>query len=148
MQLHLDGSNQIRAPQEKVYSLLTESAFIAKTLPDAEEVKVLDSSSLEAKIKLRIAVVSSSMKLKMTIGKTAPPTKATLTAEGSGSGSNMKIASVFELEGSSPTTMKWSADAEITGVMSGIGSTLLKGFATKKVAEIFEGITKAVESAS
>ena len=42
--------------------------------------------------------------------------------------------------------MAWSADAEIGGVMAGIGSTLLKGFATKKVAEIFSGIIKAVEA--
>jgi len=40
---------------------------------------------------------------------------------------------VFDLSGDSPVTMKWSADAEITGVMAGLGSTLLKGFATKKV---------------
>ncbi len=30
----------------------------------------------------------------------------------------------------------------------GIGSAIIKGFATKKVAEIFLGITKAVEGAS
>jgi carbon monoxide dehydrogenase subunit G len=44
--------------------------------------------------------------------------------------------------------MKWVADAEITGVMAGIGSSILKGFAEKKVKEIFEGIKKAMEQAS
>jgi uncharacterized protein len=148
MQLHLEGSNSINSPREKVYSLLTDPNFIARTLPDAEEVRVIDGSSLEAKIKLRIAVVSAALKMKMTISKTEPPAKAALNAEGAGSGSNMKIASRFDLTGDSPTTMSWSADAEITGVMAGIGSTLLKGFATKKVAEIFSGITKAIEASS
>ncbi len=148
MQLHLDGSNAINAPRSKVYALLTDSAFIARTLPDAEDVRVIDPQSLEAKIKLRVAVVSASMKVKLTIAKTEPTTKATLVAEGTGSGSSMKITSVFDLAGDGPTTMGWSADAEITGVMAGLGSSLLKGFATKKVAEIFEGITSAVEAAS
>jgi uncharacterized protein len=148
MQLHLDGSNSIRAPRDRVYSLLTDPDFVAKTLPDAEDVHVLDDSSLEAKIKLRVAVVSSTLRIKMTIVKTDPPSKAELVAEGSGSGSSMKITSVFSLEGDAPTTMKWSAEAEITGVMAGIGSSLLKGFATKKVGEIFSGITKAVEGAA
>ncbi|MDG7014199.1 MAG: hypothetical protein JRN11_02200 [Nitrososphaerota archaeon] len=148
MQLHLDGSNVIRSPQNKVYALLTDAYFIAKTLPDADDVHVLDAQSLEARIKLRVAVVSSAMKVKMTISKTAPISKATLVAEGTGSGSSMRITSVFELSGDAPTSMRWSADAEITGVMAGLGSSLLKGFATKKVAEIFEGITKAVEAAS
>jgi carbon monoxide dehydrogenase subunit G len=146
MQLHLDGTNSMNAPKERVYSLLTDPNFLAKTLPDAEDVKVIDGDSLEAKVKLRIAVVSSSMKMRMTVAERSPPSRASLLAEGSGSGSSMKIASVFNLDGDNPTKMSWSADAEISGVMAGIGSTLLKGFATKKVAEIFSGITKAVEA--
>ncbi|MDE1853780.1 MAG: carbon monoxide dehydrogenase subunit G [Thaumarchaeota archaeon] len=148
MQLHLEGSNSMKAPKEKVYSLLTDPEFIAKTLPDAEDVNVIDGSSLEAKLKLRVAVVSSTMKMKLTIVRTAPPSKATLVAEGAGSGSSLKITSIFDLSGDAPTNMTWTADAEITGLMAGIGSSLLKGFATKKVAEIFSGITRAVESAS
>jgi carbon monoxide dehydrogenase subunit G len=148
MQLHLDGSNIIRSPQNKVYALLTDAHFIAKALPDANDVHVLDAQSLEATIKLRVAVVSSAMKVKMTIARTVPTSKATLVAEGTGSGSSMKVTSLFELSGDAPTSMHWSADAEITGVMAGLGSSLLKGFAAKKVAEIFEGITKAVEAAS
>ncbi len=146
MQLHLDGSDTIGAPRERVYSLLTDPNFLAKSLPDAEDVKVIDGSSLEAKLKLRIAIVSSSIKMKMTVNKVEPPVKASLLAEGTGSGSSLKISSVFTLAGDAETAMSWSADAEITGVMAGLGSSLLKGFATKKVAEIFGDITKAVEN--
>ncbi|HUI23482.1 MAG TPA: carbon monoxide dehydrogenase subunit G [Nitrososphaerales archaeon] len=148
MQLHLEGSNTIDAGRERVYSLLTDPNFIAKTLPDAEDVRVLDGSNLEATIKLRVAVVSAKIVMRMTVDRTQPPATATLVAEGRGSGSTMKISSVFTLSGDSTTTMAWSADTEIGGVMAGLGSTLLRGFATKKVAEIFEGITKAIEGAS
>ncbi len=83
---------------------------------------------------------------KMTVAEKVPPTWAKLVAEGSGSGSSMKLTSVFTLDGDNPTTMSWSADAEIGGVMAGLGSTVLRGFATRKVAEIFEGITRAVDA--
>ncbi|HXY56563.1 MAG TPA: SRPBCC domain-containing protein [Nitrososphaerales archaeon] len=148
MQLHLEGTNSIASPRENVYSLLTDPGFISKSLPDAEEVRVLDATSLEARMKLRIAVVSTALKMKMTIEKTAPPSKATLLAEGAGSGSALKIRSAFELSGDATTNIAWAADAEITGVMAGIGSTLLRGFAAKKVAEIFSDITRAIEAAS
>ncbi len=146
MQVHLEGSNPMKASRATVFNLLTDPNFLAKTLPDAEDVHVLDGSSLEAKLKFRVAVVSSKLKVKMTVTQKEAPSKATLVAEGSGSGSNMKITSVFTLEGENPTTMKWSADADIGGVMAGLGSTVLRGFATKKVGEIFEGITRAVEA--
>ena len=148
MQLHLEGSNEINSPKQRVYSLLTDPSFVSRTLPDAEEVRVLDGASLEAKLKLKVAVVSATMKMKMTIEKTSPPDKASLVAEGAGSGSTMKIRSTFDLSGDAPTTMAWAADAEITGIMAGMGSSLLKGFANKKVAELFSGISKAVEESA
>ncbi len=145
MQLHLEGSNSLNAPRDRVYELLTDPNFIAKNLPDSEDVRVVDDKSLEGRMKLRIGVVSTAMKMKMSVERTSPPGKAVLTAEGTGSGSNLKINSIFELSGGSPTTMTWSADAEIGGVMAGIGASLLKGFAAKKVAEIFAHITEAIE---
>ncbi len=147
MQLHLEGSNAIGTTRDRAYSLLTDPNFITRALPDSEDVRVIDGSTVEAKVKLRVAVVSASLRIKMTLERTSPPSSATLTAEGSGSGSSLRLKSVFTLSGDSPTTMAWTADAEIQGVMAGIGSSLLKGFSTKKVAEIFAGITKAIEAA-
>ncbi len=147
MQLHLDGSNVIKADRQTVFGRLTSPEFLAKSLPDAEDVKVVGTDQVEAKMKVRIAVVTSTLAVKMTIAEKTPPSKAKLIAVASGSGSAMTINSVFELSDGTPTTMSWSADAEITGVMAGLGSTLLRGFATKKVGEIFAGITKAIEGA-
>ena len=146
MQVHLEGSTIINAPRASVFGLLTDTKFLAETLPDAEDVRVLDDRNLEAKLKVRVALVSTSLRAKMTLTEVEPPAKARLAAVAAGSGSNISIESAFELTGDSPTTMKWSADADITGVMAGLGSTLLKGFATKKVAEIFSGITRAIEA--
>jgi uncharacterized protein len=138
----------MNSKRETVFELLTDPNFLAKTLPDAEDVRVIDGSSLEARLKLRVAVVSSKLNVKMTVTDKESPSKATLLAEGSGSGSSMKITSVFNLEGDNPTSMNWVADAEIGGVMAGLGSTVLRGFATKKVAEIFAGITQAIEKST
>jgi carbon monoxide dehydrogenase subunit G len=145
LQLHLDGSREIRAERRTVFERLTTPAFLAKSLPDAEDVHVVGNDRLEAKMKMRIAVVSSTLSVKMTITEMVPESRAKLLAVASGSGSVMTINSVFELKGEMPTTMEWSADAEITGVMSGLGSTFLKTYAAKKVSEIFDGITKSIE---
>jgi carbon monoxide dehydrogenase subunit G len=148
MQLHLEGSEDLNLPRERVYQLLTDSSFISKSLPDAEETKVIDDSNLEAKMKIGISFLTTRMAVKMKIADRVPSQHARLYVEGAGTGSNMKITSDFDLEGETATKMKWVADAEITGVMAGIGSSILKGFAEKKVKEIFEGIKKAMVQAS
>ena len=83
----------------------------------------------------------------MKIADKVPPRHARLLVEGNGSGSGLKITSDLDLEGETTTSMKWVADAEITGVMAGIGSSILKRFAEKKVKEIFDQIRKAMEQA-
>ncbi len=149
MQLHLDGSTIINAKRERVFQLLTDPKFIATTLPDAVEVAVLDRESLEAKMKVKVALISSNIKVTLRVTDRVPPSRARLLVEGSGSGSNLKISSTFSLEGDGSTTrMSWVADAEITGLMAGLGSIVLRGFAEKKVGEIFAGITKGIEGAS
>ena len=147
MQLHLKGSSVINAKRERVYQLLTDPKFIATTLPDAVEVAVLDMDSLEAKMKVKIALISSNIKIRLRVTERVPPSRARLLAEGSGSGSSLKISSTFSLEGDGTTTtrLSWVADAEITGLMAGLGSIVLRGFAEKKVGEIFAGITKGIE---
>ena len=145
MELHLNGSNTINAPRQAVFQRLTDAGFLAKALPDSDEVRVVDGSTLEAKLKVRVAVVSSSLRVRMTVTNKVPPERATLQVDGSGSGSTLKITSNFTLVGDSPTKMDWTADADLSGVMAGLGSTLLKTFAAKKVDEIFSGITKAIE---
>jgi len=147
MQLHLEGAEDLALTRDRVFQLLTDSSFIAKSLPDAQETKVIDDSSLEARMKIGISFLTTNMNVKMKIVDKVPPQHARLLVDGVGSGSNMKITSDFDLEGDATTKMRWAADAEITGVMAGIGSSILKGFAEKKVKEIFEGIKKAMEQA-
>jgi carbon monoxide dehydrogenase subunit G len=148
VQLHLEGAEDLNMPRERAFQLLTDSSFLARSMPDAQETKVIDDSNLEAKMKIGISFLTTHMAIKMKIADKVPPRHARLLVEGSGSGSNMKITSDFDLEGEGTTKMKWVADAEITGVMAGIGSSILKGFAEKKVKEIFDQIKKAMEQAA
>jgi uncharacterized protein len=148
MHLHLEGSNELKAEPETAYQRLTNLSVMANAIPDSEDVRIIDGDTAETTVKLRIALVSTKLKMKVKISEKRPPSHAELSAEGSGSGSHVKIHSTFDLEkmpGGSGTKMTWAADSEITGIMAGIGSVMLKGFAEKRVAEIFEAIGLAVE---
>lgn len=148
MKLHLEGTTKINADKEQAFNMMTDTKFLSKSIPDAEEVKVIDDSTIEARLRLRLALVSTSLKIKMMIEKIQPPSRAALMIDGSGSGSTVKIRSELQLEGDKPTSIKWSADAEIYGLIAGIGSSILQGFAEKKVSEIFDKITKSIEQGS
>jgi uncharacterized protein len=148
VQLHLEGAEDLDLERERVFELLTDSGFIAKALPDAQETRVIDVDNIEAKMKIGMSFLTTNMAVKLRLADRVPPSHARIYAEGSGSGSIMRITSDIDLEGDAATKLKWSADAEITGIMAGIGSSILKGFAEKKVTEIFAGIRDAMVRAN
>jgi len=147
MQIHLEGTEILNLQRERVFGLLTDARFLAESLPDAQEARVMDDGSVEAKMRIGISFLTTTMATKLRIEDVFQPHRARLLVEGSGSGSSIRITSEFELEGENPTKMRWVADAEISGVMAGMGSGVMKGFAQKKVAEIFRDIKKAMEKA-
>ena len=59
-------------------------AFIAKSLPDAQETKVIDDSNLEARMKIGISFLTTNMNVKMKIADKVPPQHARLLVEGDG----------------------------------------------------------------
>ncbi len=148
MQLHLEGSEELGISRERVYQLLTNPDFIARSLPDAQEIKVQSDGTVEARIKVGVSFVTANMQVRLKITDKVVNQHARLMAEGSGSGSTMKITSDFDLDGDKPTRMKWKADADISGLMAGMGSSILKGFSDRKVREIFDGIKRAMEAQS
>ncbi len=148
MQLHLEGSSELKQDLETAYNRLTNLEVMARALPDAEDIKVIDSDTAEATVKLKLAVVSTRLRMRVKISGRRPPSHAELSAEGSGSGNRVKIFSTFDLERAGTehrTKMTWSANAEINGLMAGIGSMMLKGFAEKRMDEMFDAIGIAVE---
>ena len=87
MQLHLEGSEDLNLPRERVYQLLTDSSFLAKSMPDAQETKVIDDSNLEAKMKIGISFLTTQMAVKMKIADKVPLSArqaATWTGPGAG----------------------------------------------------------------
>ncbi len=144
MRLHLQGSEELALPRERVFLLLSDSSFLAKSLPDVREAKVIDESNIEAKMRVGVSFLNADMAVRMRIEDRRRPEHARLYAEAAGSGTNMKITSDFDLQGDVPTKMKWVSEVEITGVMAGVGSSVLNGFAEKKVKEVFGSLKNAM----
>jgi len=117
------------------------------TIPDLQSSKILDKDHFEAKIKVGISVVRGTVDMKFEIRDKTGGNHAKLIGDGSGAGSKMHIESVLDLSpDGSGTKMGWSADADLGGLMAGIGSQILKGQSEKQVAQIFANIKAKLES--
>ena len=147
MKFHLEGSVSISATPEKTYAALSDPQFMISTIPDLQSSRIIDQNHFEAKIKVGISVVKGTVDMKFHLMDQEGRKHAKLVGEGSGAGSKMHIESTLDLspEGVG-TKMAWSADADLSGLMAGIGSQILKGQSEKQVSQIFSNIKSKLES--
>ena len=150
MKFHLDGIVTIKASPEKTFSSLSNPAFMISTIPDLQSSKIIDQDHFEAKIKIGISVVKGTVDMKFQLSDKTGENHAKLTGDGSGAGSKMHIESLLDLspDGTGGTRMTWSADADLGGLIAGIGSQILKGQSERQVNQIFSNIKSRLESNS
>lgn len=147
MKFHLDGKIRINATADTTFASLSDPEFMASCIPDMQSYNVIDKNSFVAKVKVGIGIVRGTVEMKFDLREKQPPSHAKLVGDGSGAGSKMHIESVFDLtsEGNS-TEMSWAADADLSGLIAGIGGSILKGQSEKQVVQIFQNVRSKLES--
>jgi carbon monoxide dehydrogenase subunit G len=147
MKFHLDGNITINSPLDKVYSSLTDPNFMVTCIPDLQSHEVLDHENFKARIRIGIALVRGTVDMKLRLEDKRPPSHAKLVGDGSGAGSRMHIESVFDLKANGDITdMIWTAESDLSGLIAGIGGSVLKGQSEKQVSQIFSNIKSKLES--
>lgn len=144
--MHLEGSFQVDASQEKVYAFLCDPNRISRCIPDIESLEVVSQDQFKARVKVGVALVRGTITLTGKIVDKVSPKHARLVAEGSGIGSSLRLESIFDLSSTTDnhTSMRWSADTEIGGLIAGIGAKLLQKNAEKQVAVVFDKMKVAL----
>lgn len=147
MKFHLDGVLVIKTSPEKIFASLSDPQFMISTIPDLQSSKVIDQEHFEAKIKIGISIVRGTVDMKFELRDKSGGNHAKLVGDGSGAGSKMHIESTLDLSPENEgTKMAWSADADISGLMAGIGSQMLKAQSEKQVSQIFSNIKEKLET--
>jgi carbon monoxide dehydrogenase subunit G len=149
MKFHLEGAVSIKATPEKTFESLLDPSFMISTIPDLQSSKIIDQDHFEAKIKVGISIVRGTVDMKFELKDKTGGNHARLVGDGSGAGSRTHIDSTFDLspEGGG-TRMAWAADADLGGLIAGIGSSILKSQSEKQVSQIFSNIKAKLESTS
>jgi uncharacterized protein len=147
LKFHLDGKYTIQAPPDKVFSSLSNPEFMVSCIPDLQSHTIVDQDHFNAKVKVGIGLVRGSVEMKFAMSEKTAPKHAKLVGDGSGAGSKMHIESTLDLipEGSG-TSLSWAADADLSGLMAGIGGPVLKSQSEKQVNQIFTNIKSKLES--
>lgn len=148
MKIAFQGQLDVKASAQRVYKILVDPKLIGSALPDVEQLRQISEDEFEAKVKVGVAFIKGSLDVRGKIVDKKEPEAATLVTEGKGLGSTVKIQAAFSLsEQGEMTRMKWNAEADISGLLTGPGERLIRAQADKVIQTILTKIKEEAEKA-
>lgn len=147
--MNVKGSTTIAAPQEKVFTYLTNPEFVSQCAPGLESIEVVEEGK---KFKGIVSVGLGNLKVRfsgdMEFTEISAPDRATLKAHGAAPGSAVDATATMVLSdaGDGVTQLDWSADINVLGTIAALASRMMGSVTQKLTGEFFACAKKQIET--
>jgi carbon monoxide dehydrogenase subunit G len=150
MSMTMNGSVELGAPRERVWSELNSPERLKGCIPGCEELIVVSNDEYRAKVKLKVGPITARFSGRITISDRDPPSGYRISGEGEGgiAGFAKGHASVRLVEGGNQTTLRYEVEAQVGGKLAQLGQRLLNGTAKKLADEFFANFARLVSTES
>ena len=137
MEMH--GERRIPAPRQEVWARLNDPDTLKECIPGCQSVEKVSDTEFTAKVRAKVGPVSANFAGKVTLTDLEPPTRYTITGEGTGgvAGFAKGSATVELAEDGDETVMRYGAQGQVGGKLAQIGSRLIDATARKMADEFF-----------
>jgi carbon monoxide dehydrogenase subunit G len=145
--MHFEGSVDIAAPRDRVWSFVTDPDQVGQCGPGVESIEVVDDTHFKATAKVGIGFISARFNVNMEFAEMTPPDDATIKAHGQAPGSAVDAVAHMRLSdsGEAATRMDWSADVNLSGTLASVGARLIEGTANKMIGQTFDCMKSKLE---
>jgi len=137
--MKIEGSSDIPAPRDRVWSAFLDPAVISTAIPGCEKLEALGNDEFKATLKIGVAAVKGTFEGRVKLSDKKPPESYRLSADGSGGPGFVKadtLITLTEIDGG--TRVSYSADVQVGGLVAGVGQRMLGGV-SKMMADQFFG---------
>ena len=145
--MKLEGNYKFKAPQEKVWEVLTNPRHLENAIPGCETLAELEPGKYDATLKIGIAAVKGTYKGVAQVADPQPPERYRLIVEGGGSPGFVKGEALIELSHQNQTTIvTYSGEGQVGGLIAGVGQRLISGIAKMMRGQFFKQIGKELKT--
>ena len=141
--MEFSGTVEIPASRARVFAFVTDPDKVGACGPGVESIEVIDAAHFKAKAKVGVGFITARFVVDLEIAEQQPPDMAVIKAHGQAPGSAVDAVGRMTLtDGAEPnsTTMAWSADVNLSGMLASVGARMVEGTANKMIGQTFDCI--------
>lgn len=143
--MKLNGSYQIPAPPDRVFTAVTDPAVLCRCIEGCESLTRQEDGSYVARLRVGLGSIKGTYSGTARMTDVKPPESYTLEVKGRGAGGFVNGTARMHLvaEGAS-TTLTCDADVAVGGVIAAVGSRLIEVAAKGMMDRFFQCLAREV----
>jgi uncharacterized protein len=146
--MKLEGSYEVKAPRDKVWSAFLDPETLRKAIPGCEKLEMIGPDEYKATLKIGVAAVKGTFEGKVRLLDKKPSDSYRLAAEGSGGPGFVRadtLISLADIDGG--TRVTYSADVQVGGLIAGVGQRMLGGVSKMMADQFFNRMSEQLSTA-
>ena len=146
--MRFEGTLDIDAPRDRVWSFLTDPAQVTTCAPDVQSLEITDPHHFKVVVRAGVGPIKSTFAMNVQLLELERPKHAAVLARGQAPGSAVEMRSEMDLAAldAARTTMNWSSDVSVSGMIQQVGGRLIQGAADKITQQVFSCIKAKLEA--
>ena len=146
--MNLDGSAVLHAEPERVWSVITDPAVLARTIPGCETLEQVGDDEYKMNVTVGVGAIRGTYAGEVRLSDKEHPKSYVMHASGAGGPGNVRAKVTINLEPSAEgTTLTYSADAVVGGAVAGVGQRMMTGVAKRMAGQFFKAIDNELTGA-
>lgn len=146
--MHFEGTADIGAPRERVWAFVTDPERVSRCGPDVQRVDVIDPTHFKVVARAGVGPIRTTFALDVVFTELRAPDHASVRARGQAPGSAVEMTNTLDLSEptSGRTTLRWTSDVTVSGMIASVGARLMQGAADKVTQQVFACIKEQLEA--
>lgn len=145
--MKLEGKYTFKATSERLWELFTDPKYLEKAIPGCEKMEEREPGKYDITVKIGISAVKGTYSGKFEVADEEPPKRCRLIGEGGGSPGFVKGEGTVEMSQQGDSTIvSYKGEAQVGGLIAGVGQRLISGIAKMLLGQFFRNIKNVLKS--
>ena len=148
--MKVSGNSLLHADAETVWRTVTDPEVLVRTIPGCERLEVTGPDAYAMTVSAGVASIKGTYDGKVALTDQARPSSFVLRASGAGASGTIRteVAVTLTDGGNGTTSLTYDADADVGGMVGGVGQRVLTSVAKKMAGQFFTNVDGVLTGAS